>query len=117
MREDTRILQSGVHVVVGTPGRVYDMLRRRALRADSIQMFVLDEADEMLSRGFKDQIYDIFQLLPPKLQVRKGRGGARRLSWFVGSFCRATWHAPIVNCPPLIPLLVAGWRVFCYLAA
>jgi len=32
-------------------------------------MFVLDEADEMLSRGFKDQIYDIFQLLPPKLQV------------------------------------------------
>jgi len=45
------------------------MLRRRALRADSIRMFVLDEADEMLSRGFKDQIYDIFQLLPPKLQV------------------------------------------------
>ena len=70
VREDTRILQSGVHVVVGTPGRVYDMLRRRALRADSIKMFVLDEADEMLSRGFKDQIYDIFQLLPPKLQVR-----------------------------------------------
>eukprot|EP00884_Botryococcus_braunii_P018271 jgi/Botrbrau1/5127/Bobra.0128s0035.1 len=69
VREDARILQSGVHVVVGTPGRVYDMLRRRALRADSIRMFVLDEADEMLSRGFKDQIYDIFQLLPPKLQV------------------------------------------------
>ncbi|KAK9807261.1 hypothetical protein WJX73_004713 [Symbiochloris irregularis] len=69
VREDTRILQGGVHVVVGTPGRVYDMLRRRALRADSIRMFVLDEADEMLSRGFKDQIYDIFQQLPPKLQV------------------------------------------------
>lgn len=69
VREDTRILQAGVHVVVGTPGRVYDMLRRRALRADSIKMFVLDEADEMLSRGFKDQIYDIFQLLPPKIQV------------------------------------------------
>jgi translation initiation factor 4A len=60
---------AGVHVVVGTPGRVFDMLRRRCLRADSIKMFVLDEADEMLSRGFKDQIYDIFQLLPPKLQV------------------------------------------------
>lgn len=69
VREDARILQGGVHVVVGTPGRVYDMLRRRALRADSIRMFVLDEADEMLSRGFKDQIYDIFQQLPPKLQV------------------------------------------------
>jgi len=69
VRDDTRILQAGVHVVVGTPGRVYDMLRRRALRADGIRMFMLDEADEMLSRGFKDQIYDIFQLLPPKLQV------------------------------------------------
>jgi superfamily II DNA/RNA helicase len=69
VREDSRILQGGVHIVVGTPGRVYDMLRRRALRADEIKMFVLDEADEMLSRGFKDQIYDIFQLLPPKLQV------------------------------------------------
>nr|ACN40838.1 unknown [Picea sitchensis] len=69
IREDLRILQAGVHVVVGTPGRVYDMLRRRALRPDSIKMFVLDEADEMLSRGFKDQIYDIFQLLPTNLQV------------------------------------------------
>ncbi|CAG9464308.1 unnamed protein product [Pedinophyceae sp. YPF-701] len=69
VREDQRILQEGVHVIVGTPGRVYDMLRRRALRPDDIRMFVLDEADEMLSRGFKDQIYDIFRQLPPKLQV------------------------------------------------
>jgi len=69
VRDDQRILSSGVHVVVGTPGRVYDMLRRRALQPDSIRLFCLDEADEMLSRGFKDQIYDIFQLLPPKLQV------------------------------------------------
>ncbi|CAA7043048.1 unnamed protein product [Microthlaspi erraticum] len=69
VREDQRILQTGVHVVVGTPGRVFDMLRRQSLRADAIKMFVLDEADEMLSRGFKDQIYDIFQLLPSKVQV------------------------------------------------
>ncbi|KAJ0979340.1 hypothetical protein J5N97_014814 [Dioscorea zingiberensis] len=69
VREDQRILFAGVHVVVGTPGRVSDMLRRRALRPDHIKMFVLDEADEMLSRGFKDQIYDIFQLLPSKIQV------------------------------------------------
>ncbi|XVF35051.1 hypothetical protein REPUB_Repub18cG0111600 [Reevesia pubescens] len=69
VREDQRILASGVHVVVGTPGRVFDMLRRQSLRADHIKMFVLDEADEMLSRGFKDQIYDIFQLLPAKVQV------------------------------------------------
>ncbi|CAN6541184.1 unnamed protein product [Malus baccata var. baccata] len=69
VREDQRILSNGVHVVVGTPGRVFDMLRRQSLRPDSIKMFVLDEADEMLSRGFKDQIYDIFQLLPSKIQV------------------------------------------------
>merc|ERR1712216_584219 len=49
VREDQRILQAGVHVVVGTPGRVYDMLRRRALKPDSIKIFSLDEADEMLS--------------------------------------------------------------------
>ncbi|GER32562.1 eukaryotic initiation factor 4A [Striga asiatica] len=57
VREDQRILSSGVHVVVGTPGRVFDMLRRQSLRPDYIKMFVLDEADEMLSRGFKDQVF------------------------------------------------------------
>ena len=56
-------------VVVGNPGRVFDMLRRHSLRPDYIKMFVLDEADKMLSRSFKDQIYDIFQLLPSKIQV------------------------------------------------
>ncbi|KAM0968121.1 hypothetical protein ACFX13_016839 [Malus domestica] len=63
---DQRILS---HVVVGTPGHVFDMLRRQSLRPNYIKMFVLDESDEMLSRGFKDQIYYIFQLLPPKIQV------------------------------------------------
>ncbi|KAH7574696.1 hypothetical protein JRO89_XS03G0331900 [Xanthoceras sorbifolium] len=43
VREDQRILSSGVHAVVGTPGRVFDMLRRQSLRADHIKMFVLDE--------------------------------------------------------------------------
>jgi len=69
VKDDITKLQSGVHIVVGTPGRVYDMLCRRVLKPDSIKLFVLDEADEMLSRGFKDQIYDIFQALPPKVQV------------------------------------------------
>ena len=49
VREDKKILQDGVHVVVGTPGRVHDMIRRRALKTDAIKLFVLDEADEMLS--------------------------------------------------------------------
>jgi len=69
VRDDIRTLQAGVHVVVGTPGRVYDMINRRALRLDSIKQFFLDEADEMLSRGFKDQIYDIFKFLPETVQV------------------------------------------------
>eukprot|EP01041_Mallomonas_annulata_P009240 gene9240-19176_t len=68
IRDDIRILQEGVHVVVGTPGRVSDMIRRRALRPDSIQMFVLDEADEMLSRGFKEQIYEVFKFMPETVQ-------------------------------------------------
>eukprot|EP00124_Ichthyophonus_hoferi_P003124 Ihof_evm4s253 gene=Ihof_evmTU4s253 len=69
VRDDIAILGSGVHVVVGTPGRVYDMVKRRALDPTNIKMFVLDEADEMLSRGFKDQIYDVFTLMPKTVQV------------------------------------------------
>ncbi|KAI3847856.1 hypothetical protein MKX03_004084 [Papaver bracteatum] len=69
VREDQRVLSIGVHVVVGTPGRVFAMLQKQYLVSDGIKMFVLDEADEMLSRGFKDQIYEIFQLLPSEIQV------------------------------------------------
>jgi len=69
VRDDIRTLQAGVHVVVGTPGRVFDMINRRALKLDYIKQFFLDEADEMLSRGFKDQIYDIFKFLPESVQV------------------------------------------------
>jgi len=56
-------------VIVGTPGRVYDMINRKAIDARTINMFILDEADEMLSRGFKDQIYDIFRELSGNIQV------------------------------------------------
>ncbi|CDH60047.1 dead-domain-containing protein [Lichtheimia corymbifera JMRC:FSU:9682] len=70
IREDIAKFQEGCHVVVGTPGRVFDMIHnRRAFNPEAIKMFVLDEADEMLSRGFKDQIYDVFQLLPGSTQV------------------------------------------------
>ncbi|KAJ1674059.1 translation initiation factor eIF4A [Spiromyces aspiralis] len=67
--EDAKKLQEGVHVVVGTPGRVFDMINRRYLNTEHIKMFVLDEADEMLSRGFKEQIYDVFQNIPNSVQV------------------------------------------------
>ncbi|XXQ39121.1 RNA helicase [Plasmodiophora brassicae] len=67
--DDIRALESGVHAVSGTPGRVYDMIKRRALETRHIRMLVIDEADEMLSQGFKDQIYDIYRYLPPTTQV------------------------------------------------
>ncbi|KAJ3045256.1 Eukaryotic initiation factor 4A-III [Rhizophlyctis rosea] len=67
--EDIRKLDYGQHVVSGTPGRVFDMIRRRSLRTRHIKMLVLDEADEMLSKGFKEQIYDVYRYLPPNTQV------------------------------------------------
>merc|ERR1712228_829287 len=69
VRADIERLQKGVHIVVGTPGRVNDMINRNALRLEKLKIFCLDEADEMLSRGFKDQIYDVFQYLPSEVQV------------------------------------------------
>lgn len=69
VRADIAKLELGQQIVVGTPGRVMDMIKRRALDPRCIQMFVLDEADEMLSRGFKDQIYDVFRMLPSNIQV------------------------------------------------
>jgi len=69
VREDMRNLEQGVHVVVGTPGRVQDMIQRKFLRTNDIKLFVLDEADEMLSRGFKDQIQEVFKKLPNDVQV------------------------------------------------
>ncbi|XP_012495415.1 PREDICTED: eukaryotic initiation factor 4A-II [Propithecus coquereli] len=70
VRNEMQKLQAEApHIVVGTPGRVFDMLNRRYLSPKWIKMFVLDEADEMLSRGFKDQIYEIFQKLNTSIQV------------------------------------------------
>uniref|UniRef100_A0A8C4SFJ9 RNA helicase n=1 Tax=Erpetoichthys calabaricus TaxID=27687 RepID=A0A8C4SFJ9_ERPCA len=70
VRNEVQKLQAEApNIVVGTPGRVFDMLNRKYLSARYIKMFVLDEADEMLSRGFKDQIYEIFQKLASNTQV------------------------------------------------
>jgi len=69
VREDIRILKGGVHIVVGTPGRVMDMMKRGFMKTDYLKLFVLDEADEMLSRGFQNQIKDIFKYLPGDIQI------------------------------------------------
>jgi len=70
VRTDMNILKDGVHIVVGTPGRIYDMINREVLKLDKLKMLILDEADQMLDRGFKDQIYEIFRKgLPNSTQV------------------------------------------------
>lgn len=68
VEEDVRTLNLGVHVVSGTPGRVYDMIQRRTLKTKSIKILIIDEADEMLTQGFKDQVYDIYRYLPYSTQ-------------------------------------------------
>lgn len=57
------------HIIIGTPGRVLDNIKRKKVYVDNLKVFALDEADEMLSRGFVDQIYDIFQHIPTDTQV------------------------------------------------
>ena len=69
VKDDIKKLAAGVIVAVGTPGRVADLIKRGALRTDSLRVLVLDEADEMLSQGFSEQIYDIFKFLPKDIQV------------------------------------------------
>eukprot|EP01084_Bolivina_argentea_P215728 366320_1 len=69
VRDDIAALSTGRQIVVGTPGRVNSMISRGILRLKALHLFILDEADEMLSRGFKEQIYECFQYLPSEVQV------------------------------------------------
>ena len=62
-------LRKRPHVIIGTPGRVLDMIHKKYINVNTLKMLILDEADEMLSHIFINQIYDIFQNLPPKIQV------------------------------------------------
>jgi len=64
VRECQTALERNPHVVIGTPGRIIDMINRKSLYTDGLINFVIDEADEMLSRGFIDSIRDIFNYLP-----------------------------------------------------
>lgn len=66
---DIEDLRTPPHIIVGTPGRTFDMIKRKKINMLSIKLFILDEADEMLSRGFKEQIHTIFQYLNEKIQV------------------------------------------------
>ena len=57
------------HIICGCPGRVFDMMRREKITSKKIKLVILDEADEMLSSGFKEQIYNIFQFFNSNIQV------------------------------------------------
>jgi superfamily II DNA/RNA helicase len=69
IKEDLEQLSKGVQIAIGTPGRLLDMSKRRQLRLNRVKLLIIDEADEMLSKGFREQIYDVFQLLPSSTQV------------------------------------------------
>jgi len=62
-------LKSDPQVIVGTPGRIIDMISKRHIFTDKLKMVVIDEADEMLSQGFLELIYSIFQSIPRETQV------------------------------------------------
>ena len=68
IQEDEFKFDHGVHVVSGTPGRIYDMIQREKIKTQNIKLMILDEADELLTKGFKDQIYDIYRYLPYDIQ-------------------------------------------------
>lgn len=52
--------EGGIQVAVGTPGRIKDLIDKKALKTDFLRIVILDEADEMLSRGFIDTVREIF---------------------------------------------------------
>jgi translation initiation factor 4A len=68
-RDDILKLKSGVHVVVGTPGRIEDLISKNVLKLDSLKIFVLDEADEMLSKGFIVQVQQIVSRFDESVQI------------------------------------------------
>jgi superfamily II DNA/RNA helicase len=68
--EDIRQLTENTpQIVIGCPGRIHDMIKRRKFNPKDLLLLVIDEADEMLSAGFKEQIYNIFQYMPTNIQV------------------------------------------------
>jgi translation initiation factor 4A len=68
-RENIDSLLNNPHIVIGTPGRILDMINKKALNTKFLKLLIIDEADEMLSKIFSNQIYDIFRFLPNNIQV------------------------------------------------
>jgi ATP-dependent RNA helicase DDX21 len=73
-RPQEEALRRGVEVVVGTPGRILDHIERGTLRLSGLRFLILDEADQMLDMGFKDDIQRVFDAM--------GKGGERQILLF-----------------------------------
>ena len=69
MKNKSRPLKSGAHIVVGTPGRLLDLIKRKALKLQDIETLILDEADEMLNMGFLEDIEAIISRVPENRQT------------------------------------------------
>ena len=69
LSEDRACIKNGVQVAVGTPGRTYDLIRNKILDTNHVKIIVIDEADEMLDKGFKAQMSDILQNVPSDVQI------------------------------------------------
>lgn len=67
--QQIRKLNKGVQIVVGTPGRTVDLIKRRKLKLDAVEWLVLDEADEMLNMGFKDELDQVLEVTPESKQT------------------------------------------------
>ena len=70
LRDDIKAIEKGVHFVVGTPGRIFDLMRRNIIRRSTIRVLIMDEADQMLEDRFKEQIMCILSLgFPQQMRV------------------------------------------------
>jgi translation initiation factor 4A len=68
-KQSEKRISDNPHIICGCPGRIYDMLNRNKLTAKYLKIVVIDEADEMLSEGFKEQVYNIFKFFHDELQI------------------------------------------------
>ena len=69
IEKQIKALKSGAHIVVGTPGRLLDLIKRKALKLNQIESLILDEADEMLNMGFLEDIESIISRVPEERQT------------------------------------------------
>ena len=92
-----RSLKRGTNIVVGTPGRVHDLIRRKILKLQTIKWLVLDEADEMLDMGFKDDLDSILEQTPAD----------RRTFCFLRRCLRVLARLPRIICIMLMRLVLA----------